>query len=156
MKAVVNDMFEIDLDSLRNQDVSVVVDGDNILARINGVNYRMRLTETPHDNKKYEIEINNRIYCVRLENDLDQMVNSMGLKGKRTQTVKELKSPMPGLVFRILKSEGDEVVDGETILILEAMKMENSIKSPGNGRIKSIPVKEGQSIEKGGVLVQFE
>lgn len=72
----------------------------------------------------------------------------MGLKGKRTQTVKELKSPMPGLVFRILKSEGDEVVAGETILILEAMKMENSIKSPGNGRIKSIPVKEGQSIEK--------
>lgn len=56
MKAVVNDMFEIDLDSLRNQDVSVVVDGDNILARINGVNYRMRLTETPHDNKSTKLK----------------------------------------------------------------------------------------------------
>lgn len=156
MKAVVNDQFEFDLDSGKFKDISIVVDGNRIFARVNGVNHLMKLVASHRNNKKYELEINNRIYYVKLENDLDQMINSMGLKGKRTHSVSELKSPMPGLVFKILKTEGDEVHAGETILILEAMKMENSIKSPGDGRIKSIPVKEGQAIEKGGVLVQFE
>jgi len=156
MKAVVNDQFEFDLDSGKFKDISIVADGDRIFARVNGVNHLMKLVASHRNNKRYELEIKNRIYYVKLENNLDQMINSMGLKGKRTHAVSELKSPMPGLVFKILKTEGDEVHTGETILILEAMKMENSIKSPGDGRIKSIPVKEGQAIEKGGVLVQFE
>ena len=62
---------------------------------------------------------------------------------------------MPGLVLKLLKQSGEEVTAGETILVLEAMKMENAIKSPIEGVIQSIEVKEGQSLDKGMVLIRF-
>ena len=90
-----------------------------------------------------------------MEDDLDQLIASMGMKGQRIQNVSEIKSPMPGLVLKLLKQSGEEVTAGETILVLEAMKMENAIKSPIEGVIQSIEVKEGQSLDKGMVLIRF-
>ena len=63
---------------------------------------------------------------------------------------------MPGLVVDILKKSGDEVSEGENLLILEAMKMENVIKSPINGVIKSIGVKAKDTVEKNQLLISFE
>lgn len=60
----------------------------------------------------------------------------------------KVKSPMPGLVMRINKQIGDNVIEGEAILLLEAMKMENEIKSPANGIITEIFCNNGSSVEK--------
>ena len=70
--------------------------------------------------------------------------------------IKELKSPMPGLVIKIDIKPGDSVAKGDPLMILEAMKMENQIKSKGDGVIAEILVNEGQAVEKNELLIRFE
>lgn len=67
-----------------------------------------------------------------------------------------LITQMPGKVVKLLKKEGDQVTKGETVLILEAMKMENEIKSGADGIIKSVNVKEGQALEAGFLMIEIE
>lgn len=67
-----------------------------------------------------------------------------------------LITQMPGKVVKLFKKEGDSVVKGETVLILEAMKMENEIKAGVDGKIKSVNVKEGQALEAGFLMVEVE
>lgn len=67
-----------------------------------------------------------------------------------------LITQMPGKVVKIMKKVGDQVTKGETVLILEAMKMENEIKSGADGTIKNINVKEGQALEAGFLMVEIE
>ncbi len=62
---------------------------------------------------------------------------------------------MPGLVLDLRVNEGESVKKGDPILVLEAMKMENIIKSPIDGTIKKINVKKGLAVEKNQVLVHF-
>ena len=67
-----------------------------------------------------------------------------------------LVTQMPGKIVKIMKKEGDKVSKGETVLILEAMKMENEIKSGADGTVKSVNVKEGQALEAGFLMVEIE
>jgi biotin carboxyl carrier protein len=66
-----------------------------------------------------------------------------------------LITQMPGKVVKLFKQEGDQVAKGETVLILEAMKMENEIKAGTDGIVKSINVKEGQALEAGCLMVEI-
>ena len=63
---------------------------------------------------------------------------------------------MPGLILSIDVSPGQEVQEGDRLLILEAMKMENSFNSPRAGIIKSVVVKQGEAVDKGQLLIEFE
>ncbi|MFP4158813.1 MAG: pyruvate carboxylase subunit B [Desulfobacterales bacterium] len=63
-----------------------------------------------------------------------------------------IKAPMPGIVIRYEKKEGDTVAEGETVAVLEAMKMENSLTTPVAGTVKSINYSEGDSVAKNDVL----
>ncbi|MFC0877988.1 biotin/lipoyl-containing protein [Saccharicrinis sp. FJH2] len=67
-----------------------------------------------------------------------------------------LKAPLPGSIFKIMTSEGDEVKKGQNLLIMEAMKMENDIRAEKDGVIKSLKVKVGDAVLQGDVLVEFE
>ena len=67
-----------------------------------------------------------------------------------------LITQMPGKVVKLMKKIGDTVAKGETVLILEAMKMENEIKSGADGVIKVINVKEGQALEAGFLMIEIE
>ena len=66
-----------------------------------------------------------------------------------------VNAPLAGTVVKVLVKPGQAVAEGETIIILEAMKMENSIKSPGDGLVKAVNVSLKQSVEKNQVLIQF-
>ncbi len=61
----------------------------------------------------------------------------------------DVKAPMPGLILKIKKKAGDKVEMGESIIILEAMKMENDLKAPASGIIENIFISEGAAVEKG-------
>jgi pyruvate carboxylase subunit B len=63
-----------------------------------------------------------------------------------------LTAPMPGMIVSVAKSEGDSVSQGETVLVLEAMKMENALPAPTGGTIKAVNVASGDSVAKGDVL----
>ena len=68
----------------------------------------------------------------------------------------EIKAPMPGLVVNMLKKVGDEVKTNEGVLVIEAMKMENEIRSPKSGTIKKIHVQTKQTVEKNDKLFIVE
>ncbi|NLM07220.1 MAG: biotin/lipoyl-binding protein [Tissierellia bacterium] len=65
-------------------------------------------------------------------------------------------SPMPGNIWKILVAVGDSVQSGETLLILEALKMENEIPAPKAGIVKKIHVQEGATVNSGDILVELE
>jgi biotin carboxyl carrier protein len=67
-----------------------------------------------------------------------------------------LRAPMPGLIVRIEVEVGHEVKRGDGLIVIEAMKMENELKAPYAGKIKSINVLQSQAVEKNQVLLEFE
>ena len=67
-----------------------------------------------------------------------------------------IKAPIPGTILDVKVQVGAVVKSGDLLLILEAMKMENSFDSPRAGIIKSIAVTKGQAVEKGQLLIEFE
>jgi biotin carboxyl carrier protein len=69
---------------------------------------------------------------------------------------KVIKAPMGGTVMKVNIKVGDEVNPGDTLLVFEAMKMENELKSPYKGNVKQINVKEGDMMETGQVIVVLE
>jgi biotin carboxyl carrier protein len=64
----------------------------------------------------------------------------------------KVKAPMPGLILKVRKKVGEQVELGESVIILEAMKMENDLKAPASGIIENIFVTEGSAVEKGIIL----
>ena len=74
--------------------------------------------------------------------------------GGRTE-VTSLKAPMPGLVVQVAVGEGDAVEEGDTVLIVEAMKMENELRATGAARVKRVHAAPGEAVEKGQVLIEF-
>ena len=63
-----------------------------------------------------------------------------------------LVAPMPGMIVKYLKNVGDKVKEGETLLVLEAMKMENALPAPTTGTVKALNFGSGDSVKKGDVL----
>ena len=76
--------------------------------------------------------------------------------GRSAKKVRHLAAAMPGRVLRVLVGVGDRVTLGQPILVLEAMKMENEVKSPRDGVVASIESAAGQAVSTGDVLVRFE
>lgn len=69
---------------------------------------------------------------------------------------KSISSPMPGKVVKVLVQEGDKIYEGDTAIIISAMKMESEYKSPKNATVKKINVKEGDTIEGNQILIELE
>lgn len=108
------------------------------------------------DNKKLTVVIAGETFCIEIKDQLDQMLEQMGFGTGVEKQLTDVKAPMPGLVLEIAVSEGQAVKKGDKILILEAMKMENSIMIPSDATIKRILVSRGQAVDRGQVLVELE
>ena len=114
------------------------------------------VTVTDGTGKKMTIEIDGETFHVDIKDELDQMLAKMGFDAVAGKQVREIRAPMPGLVLQIAVEDGQQVNEGDKILILEAMKMENSILVHADAVIKKIVVSAGQAVEKGQVLVELE
>ena len=77
-------------------------------------------------------------------------------RGTGHEHASELAAPMPGLVRSVNIAEGESVVKGQTLLVLEAMKMEIRIQAPFEGVVKSLAVRVGQTVEREQILVVLE
>ncbi len=108
------------------------------------------------DSKKVTLLINHKRLNVVLKNELDQLIDKMGYAEAMKKGFTNLSAPMPGLVLEIKVKVGDQVMEGDPMLVLEAMKMENVIKSPGDGIIKEILVNQGDKVNKAQVLIDME
>ena len=76
--------------------------------------------------------------------------------GASEQGVMKIKAPMPGKVVRILTPAGSHVEMGQSVLVIEAMKMQNELKAPKTGVVKKINVEEGAAVEAGQALAEVE
>jgi biotin carboxyl carrier protein len=108
------------------------------------------------ESRTYSIEMGGQLKQVRIYRELDLMIEKMGLNALHSKKLSVMEAPMPGLVTSIKVVAGDHVMKGATLLILEAMKMENVIAAPHDAVIKEIKVKVGQAVERGFPLVEFE
>ncbi len=158
--------YKVDLDKkdsskikVNNKDINL----DIIEPKLNTFNiisknksYNVEIVRFNKEEKKLDIKINGKIVSTEILDDLDLLLKELGMDSALTTKVNEIKAPMPGLVFDIVAEVGQEVKIGDTILILEAMKMENNIKSPTDGIIKEIKCIKGNSVEKNDILVLFE
>lgn len=101
------------------------------------------------------VSIGSARFAFELMDDLTaRALSTAGRAGARKGG--DLKSAIPGRVVRVLVAAGEEVVVGQSLLVLEAMKMENEVRSPRAGRIRSIEVAAGQAVGGGDLLIRFE
>ena len=107
------------------------------------------------ETKQPSIRVNGVESKAELSDKYDDLIKSLGMEAMTKVTIKELKSPMPGLVISLEAKPGDSVKKGEPLMILEAMKMENVIKAKADVEIAEIHVKEGQAVEKNELLISF-
>jgi len=135
-----------DLVKISETDFNLLKDNRSVNANI---------MESDDSGKNLSIEIDGEIFTVTIKDELDQVLDKMGYSNASVKQVKEIKAPMPGLVIDISVKEGQDVKEGERILILEAMKMENSIMIHADATIKKISVSPGQAVDKGQVLVEL-
>lgn len=140
------DLTEFDVVDCKNGHFHILKDQQSYLAEI---------IEEDYNSKEFTIKINGHLFQIKLLDEHDQMVKSLGLSKKQINKVNEIKAPMPGLILEVLIKEGDTIENDTPLLILEAMKMENVLKSQGDGVVKSILIKKGDAVEKGQVLIDL-
>ena len=129
---------------------------DNLLHVLHqNTSYRVEIVSFSKEEKTASIKVNGHTYSIAIKDRFDDLLHQLGLDNLQSSKVAELKAPMPGLVLSVLVKEGDVVKKGDNLLVLEAMKMENIIKSPADVTIKSIKIKPSDKVEKNQVLIQF-
>jgi biotin carboxyl carrier protein len=147
-----NDAWRISLDG-SELDASVVEVAPNTFSvLLNGESHQIRIaprtdgTLTLHTGlAEYHAEVNDpRLWRGRKH-------GAIAAEGRQQVT-----APMPGKVVRVLVSEGDVVQVGQGLLVVEAMKMQNEIRSPKNGRVEKLLAQENQPVNAGDVLAWVE
>ena len=156
MKAQVNEHFNFSFEDNDFDWDCVEVKGGQFHVLFKGRSLVADVVEANTNEKTFVIRINNNNYSVRLTDRYDELLRSLGMDTFNNQKESEIRAPMPGRVLDVLLSVGSSVVKGGGVLVLEAMKMENVIKSPIDGVIKRIAVVKGQAVEKNEVLIEFE
>ncbi len=118
--------------------------------------YSVEIGEKTEKGKVQTVWINHVKHEVEVFDHFDALLKQLGMDKLAGQKVNEAKAPMPGLVLKVMVEEGQAVKKGDTLLVLEAMKMENSIKASSDGVVKKVNAKEKTAVDKGQVLVVFE
>lgn len=117
--------------------------------------YLIELVATLPEEKQVHLKINGILYQAQVQDKYDLLLEKLGMKPDDQINHLEVRAPMPGKILDILVSKGQPVAKGDNLLVLEAMKMENIIKSAGSGTVEVIFVKKGMNVEKNQVLIRF-
>jgi biotin carboxyl carrier protein len=156
--------YTVEIEEIRKSVYKVSVNGNEFLVdgkKTGRTNYSLIV-----DNRSFEIEVDNsedeyrvlvdgRNYRVNLIDERRARVDGAA-GGIQPEGRQKVSVPMPGRVTAVLVSEGDIVEKGQGLVIVEAMKMENEVRSPISGEVKEIKVKSGEAVEAGTTLVIVE
>ncbi len=116
------------------------------------------------DNNSYEVLIEERageyrvlllgeLYTIRVEDDLHRQILRRRRARARSLGRIAVKAPMPGLVVAVQVTEGEEVLAGDVLVVLESMKMENEVRAPRDGQVYRVQVHPLETVEKEQTLV---
>lgn len=121
-----------------------------------GKSYLVQLLHIDRVHKKVQVLVNGVEKSIKIEDKLDITIKKMGLETLVASKSGNVSAPMPGLVLDIAVSVGDTIEKGDSVVILEAMKMENVLKAEGMGVVKAINCSKGDKVEKGQLLIEIE
>ncbi|OQY36332.1 MAG: hypothetical protein DRI56_05910 [Chloroflexota bacterium] len=144
--AVVNgEVREINFESIRGHSTfSLLVDGKSYEANI----YQ--------ENGEWEVLMRGRRYSVQVDDERERQLRAAAGASRPPKGDFYLKSPMPGLVVQIPVQEGQEIEEGDVLLILESMKMQNELKSPRAGVVSRILVTPNENVERKQTLLSVK
>ncbi|MCB1059496.1 MAG: hypothetical protein KDB65_04625 [Calditrichaeota bacterium] len=94
-----------------------------------------------------------QVYPLVIETERDRLLKAAAQAAEGEHGTTTIKAAMPGMVLRIMVQPGQTIKKGDPVLILEAMKMENEVRSPADGTVQSISISERDSVEKGAPLL---
>lgn len=143
--------FEVDARRMPSQIVSMLLDHKSYDVDLERI---ARRTDTLDG--RVHVRVRGRV--LRFEMLDERRVKMKEAQGFRLDVggLATIDSPMPGKVIKLLAKEGDEVKEGQGVVVVEAMKMENELKAPKAGVVKEIKVKEGDAVEAGARLAVIE
>ena len=142
------------------EDDQLVVNGDRISYNLDSLNENgLHIIRQPHKNTEAYLETNREgTYDIQIEG---KHLNAEVLAGFHSPSRKtrddsgNILSPMPGLIVDIMVTIGDRVIQGQTLLIQEAMKMQMKLRAPASGVVKYISAIPGTQVEKGVLLISL-
>jgi acetyl/propionyl-CoA carboxylase alpha subunit len=164
-KIKVNSKKDINVEKVDN--LNYILDGKNISPDIvqireglfhvilNNKSFNAEVVSHDPVEKIFEIKVNRNIYSLQVKDRYDDLLKELGMDTGSIRKAADLKAPMPGLVVEIAVTEGQQVKQGDKLVVLEAMKMENILKAPGDVTIRKVNVTKGNTVEKNEVLVLF-
>jgi acetyl/propionyl-CoA carboxylase alpha subunit len=118
--------------------------------------FKAQLVRMDKAKSSFVFQINGVEVELELEDKYDLLLSKLGIEKGAGLNVKNVQAPMPGLVLKVSVKSGDDVEEGEALLVLEAMKMENVIKAPKAGLIDKVEVEVGQKVDKGEILIHYK
>ncbi len=166
--------FQAELNN-ENHEVEIKRVGDKVFARVDEREYELEASEV--EPNIFLLKNNNRIYEIFVAPQTDKnspfkvqlkdrefeirLFDPKRLRGAKSADgqadgIAEIKTAMPGKLVRVLVEQGAEIKSGEPVLVVEAMKMQNEMKSPKDGIVKEIRFEEGATVNAGDVLAIIE
>jgi len=142
-----NEIKEMDVQQKKNNTLHLINQNESVYAEI---------VKTDFINRVYTVKINSNLHHVKIGTPLDALIEDMGLSLGNAVAVNDIKAPMPGLILEVPVKAGDQVKEGDYLLVLEAMKMENALTAPRDGVVKAVAVAKGDTVNKGQLLIEME
>ena len=128
---------EVEILDTNDGQLTLLIDGGRVTAYVSS------------DNAKRWITVNGRTYLLTKQ-------TSSRKSGAKLDRSGELTAPMPGQVRAVNVNEGDTVTKGQTLMVLEAMKMEIRIQASVDGKVRKLFVKQGEAVEREQVLIEIQ
>ena len=141
--------LQVSLGKKKYQVAVEILSKDEVLLNIEGKIYNIIINS--NSSSSYSVYLNGKFFQIEKKSNW-QMLRREGERAKK----RDIKTLMPGRVIKVLVKEGERVKEGQAILVLEAMKMQNEIKSPQSGVITKINPNIGDSVETGTLLYSVE
>jgi biotin carboxyl carrier protein len=153
----VGDIHKYDDDLISTSEIRILSqEGDKFKLLYNNKVFLAAIRSFDIKTKQARINLDGYDFTITVKEPIDHLIKDLGFLTLNKHSVKEIKSPMPGLVVNVYVEVGQTVSEGDKLLSLEAMKMENILKSPGDGIVKSIAVVKGSTVDKSQLLITFE
>lgn len=152
--SIIPDGRQFIADKLRHLPEITRIDDCSFLVVLDKKPYYVSVIDSETDRRHFRLTVNNKPVHVFIRHQSETSPEtSEPIDSKRF--TEYLKAPMPGLVADVLVRDGEDVIDGQPLLILKAMKMENILRAPHDATIRQVKVVNGQKIGKDELLIQF-
>ena len=150
-----NQEFTIEEDSINDLDILKQSASDYHLLH-KQKSFHAAIIESDFNEKTYSIRINSNTYEVKIQTLLDDLIKKIGYTTGSAKIINSINAPMPGIIIGVNIKKDQKVKEGDTLLILEAMKMENAILCPKDAVIKEVLVSIGETVDKNKLLITFD